>query len=406
MSGAPDERRRLEAALAANPAHPGALNALGVHCLATGDPARARDLLVRATEADPNGATLWMNLANAQRALADHAGERASLERVLAMDARELAALIRKAELQQRLGETAAAARTWGHALAVAPPPAERRGPIVGILDQAAAFVAEQSRAFAAAVHGELSAARAGQDGADLRRFDTAMDAALGRRRIYTNQCAGLHYPFLPAHEYFDRAHFAWMPMLEAATPAIAAEAAALLALDEGFVPYIQMDPGLPPNLWSELDRSRRWDAFHLWTFGEPQPEALARCPATAAALAAIPRAELPGRCPNAFFSVLKPRTRIPPHGGVSNTRLTVHLPLIVPDGCAFRVGGETRPWRVGEAFAFDDTIEHEAWNDSDEPRAILIFDIWNPFLTAAERTMLQAFYAAADASGHGAEPR
>ncbi len=114
-----------------------------------------------------------------------------------------------------------------------------------------------------------------------------------------------------------------------------------------------------------------------------------------------MPQAELPGRAPTAFFSILKPRTRIPPHGGVTNARATVHLPLIVPPGCGFRVGGETRAWVEGRAFAFDDTIEHEAWNESDEPRVILILDVWNPYLTAVEQQMLQEFYRAADASGH-----
>lgn len=396
------ERRRLEAALAAAPANPGALNALGVHCLSAGDAARAAGLFTEATVLDPNAGTLWMNLANAQRALGDDAAERASLERVLAMDARELGALIRMAQLQQRLGEHTAAARTWAGALAVAPPPAQRGAPIAQILADAQHYVAEHSHAFAAAIDSELTAARAAHDADDLHRFDTAVDAMLGRRRIYANQCAGLHFPFLPADEFFERHHFAWLATLEAATPAIQSEIAALLTADEGFAPYIQMPPGLPANLWSELDRSPRWSAYHLWTFGEPQPDALARCPATRATLEAIPRAELPGRCPNAFFSILKPRTRIPPHGGVSNTRLTVHLPLIVPEGCGFRVGGETREWRVGEAFVFDDTIEHEAWNDSDHLRAVLIFDVWNPYLTALERQLLQTLYVATDAAGHG----
>jgi aspartyl/asparaginyl beta-hydroxylase (cupin superfamily) len=64
-------------------------------------------------------------------------------------------------------------------------------------------------------------------------------------------------------------------------------------------------------------------------------------------------------------------------------------------------VGGETRAWREGEAFAFDDTIEHEAWNDSDELRAILILDTWNPHLTEAERMLMRRFFEVADASGH-----
>ena len=65
-------------------------------------------------------------------------------------------------------------------------------------------------------------------------------------------------------------------------------------------------------------------------------------------------------------------------------------------------MGGEMREWREGEAFVFDDTIEHEAWNDSDEPRVVLIFDVWNPHLTEAERELLRRFFAVADASGHG----
>jgi aspartyl/asparaginyl beta-hydroxylase (cupin superfamily) len=102
--------------------------------------------------------------------------------------------------------------------------------------------------------------------------------------------------------------------------------------------------------------------------------------------LAAIGQPHVAGRSPNAMFSVLKPHTRIPPHTGVANTRLTCHLPLIVPDGCRFRVGAQTREWRVGEAFVFDDTIEHEAMNDSDTPRIVMIFDIWHPGLRDGER--------------------
>jgi aspartate beta-hydroxylase len=72
-----------------------------------------------------------------------------------------------------------------------------------------------------------------------------------------------------------------------------------------------------------------------------------------------------------------------------------VHLPLIVPDKCGFRVGGEIREWRVGEAFVFDDTIEHEAWNESDAIRAVLIVDVWNPYLTDDERTMVRHLFEA-----------
>ena len=100
---------------------------------------------------------------------------------------------------------------------------------------------------------------------------------------------------------------------------------------------------------------------------------------------------DVPGLAPTAMFSILDARTRIPPHTWVTNTRATVHLPLVVPDGCGFRVGGDVRHWRVGEAWAFDDTIEHEAWNRGDRPRAILIVDVWNPLLSEAERAVVRA---------------
>jgi aspartyl/asparaginyl beta-hydroxylase (cupin superfamily) len=115
------------------------------------------------------------------------------------------------------------------------------------------------------------------------------------------------------------------------------------------------------------------------------------------AALTLLDQPRATGRSPAAMFSILKPRTHIPPHTGVANTRLVLHLPLIVPQGCGFRVGGETRPWREGEAFVFDDTIEHEAWNDSDRPRAVLICDVWNPSLSASERARIAAVMGALD---------
>jgi len=79
------------------------------------------------------------------------------------------------------------------------------------------------------------------------------------------------------------------------------------------------------------------------------------------------------------------------------NARLICHLPLIVPAGCGFRVGNEVREWRQGEMWAFDDTIEHEAWNNSDEWRVILLFEIWRPELTDEERELVAAMLEAVD---------
>jgi aspartyl/asparaginyl beta-hydroxylase (cupin superfamily) len=103
------------------------------------------------------------------------------------------------------------------------------------------------------------------------------------------------------------------------------------------------------------------------------------------------------------MFSLLAPHTHIPPHTGVANVRLVSHLALIVPQGCGFRVGATTIEWKVGKAFVFDDTIEHEAWNDSDELRVVLIFDLWAPSLRPSERDAIARVISAAGVSFKGA---
>jgi aspartyl/asparaginyl beta-hydroxylase (cupin superfamily) len=305
-------------------------------------------------------------------------------------------ALVRLAELHERLGELGEAQRRWSGALAVGAHVEPRTPELNAVLARASAFVAAQTGAFAERLDRALSAKIAEAAPRDRRRFEACVDHMLGRRPIFTNQCAGLHYPFLPADEFFDREHFPWLPQIEQQTPAIRAELEGLLAEGQGsFAPYVSMEPGLPPNKWSGLDKSLDWSALHLWREGEKMEEACARAPVTAALVEGLPLAPIPGRAPTVFFSLLRPHARIPAHTGVSNIRAIIHLPLIVPEGCGFRVGGETRLWKEGEAFAFDDTIEHEAWNESDSLRAVLIFDVWNPHLSAAERMLLQDLFSA-----------
>ena len=79
------------------------------------------------------------------------------------------------------------------------------------------------------------------------------------------------------------------------------------------------------------------------------------------------------------------------------NARLICHLPLVVPPGCGFRVGGETREWREGELLIFDDTVEHEAWNEGSSERIILIFDVWRPEIDSEERRAITALFEAVD---------
>lgn len=382
------------------PVDPHLANRQGMAALQARDFAMAARHFANAVAADPEAVPLWRNLAHARRELGDSEGERAALDSALAIDRTDFMAWLRKAELHQRLNEHRDAVFAWTGVLQMA----ERLDPfpanLTPVIDRARAYVADQSARLGADVDAALAAPMAALDPTEQRRVRAFVDAATRGRRIYRNECAGLHYPFLPADEFFDEQHFPWFAQLSAATPAIRAELEALLAEgDAALRPYVRLDSGTPTNKWSALDHSLDWGACFLWEYGAPNQPVLDRCPATAAALAAVPAAPIPGRSPSAFFSLLRPHTRIPPHTGVTNTRAIVHLPLIVPDGCGFRVGGETRPWVEGRPFAFDDTIEHEAWNDSDRLRAVLILDVWNPHLTPAEQEMIVRYYAAADAS-------
>jgi aspartyl/asparaginyl beta-hydroxylase (cupin superfamily) len=377
-------------------------NARAMSALQAGDYPAAIAGFEQACAADPGSGPLRRNLASAHRAAGDDQAELAALEAALAIDRRDLVAWMRKAEVHQKRGEKGPALQAWSGAIQLAEPLRPWSGPLQLLLEQGQRFVDDAAVELRAATDAALAPIQASLDPMEDRRGRAFVDIALGGRKHYTNECAGLFYPFLPADEFFDDLHFPWFADFVASTDAIRAELLALLAdPGEQLRPYVRMESGTPDNKWSTLDHKLSWSACFLYEYGAPNSPVLDRCPATAKALAAIPKSAIPGRSPNAFFSILQPQTRIPPHTGVSNTRAIVHLPLVVPPGCGFRVGGETRQWEVGRPFAFDDTIEHEAWNDSDEMRAVLICDVWNPHLTPREQQLITEYYRASDEAGY-----
>jgi aspartate beta-hydroxylase len=394
-----DVQREVEAALRLNPEHPVALNMLGMEALGRNDPATARLHFEAATKADPKATALWLNLAKTHRLAGDDGAERAALESALQTDQRNLMALIRLAELHERRGEVGDATVRWAGVAQLAQEHVSAGPELRAIFDHARSFMMQREQQLADALASGLEAELERASSRDRRRVSAAMDVMLGRRRVYANECFGMHYPFLPADEYFGREHFPWLGDLEAQTDVIRAELVELLGSgDAGLSPYVAMPPGTPQNKWTELNNNAAWSALHLWKDGERVEEACARAPKTAEIVERLPLAGIPGRAPTVFFSILQAGKHIPPHTGVTNTRAIIHLPLIVPGDCAFRVGGETREWREGEAFAFDDTIEHEAWNKSSRDRAVLILDCWNPHLSEHEREMICRMFSVADA--------
>jgi aspartate beta-hydroxylase len=373
------------------PAHPAVLNELGMRMMQRGDAAKARELFQRAANADSNP-TLWSNLASSLQALNLPNEEIEAIERALALEPRHLAALLQKAALFERTGDPRNAAREYRNALATLPAGAPPPEAVADLIEHARAAVSADDAELATAIEQRLAAIRERHGGGPSRRVDYCIDLLTGKRRRFDSQPTFMYFPEMPAVGFFDRGDFPWLDAIEAATEEIRAELMTVLVSDrEGLEPYVAYREGTPLNQWKELNKSRRWSAYFLWNQSVAQPGHLARCPRTAELLKGAPQCDVAGRGPTAFFSILEPGTRIPPHTGVTNTRLTVHLPLIVPPDCRFRVGSETREWIPGKAWVFDDTIEHEAWNLSDVPRAVLIFDVWNPFLSSAERDLIRA---------------
>jgi aspartyl/asparaginyl beta-hydroxylase (cupin superfamily) len=362
--------------------------------LLAGNAAGAHALLEQAARELPNNASIWLNLAAALRSLNRSDEEMAALDKVLAIEPYHLRARLQKGSLQESLGETRAAAATYRSALQSIAPGTELPQAMGPVLQHAKDAVDANNRALENFLGERLGALRDRYRGESFKRFDRCLDVLMHKQKIHRPKPGFMYFPHLPELEFHERAQFVWLDQIEAATAAIRAELVEVLADDSALEPYMNIPEGMPVKQWKELNHSRRWGSYHLWKQGTTYAERIARCPATVAALETWPRWDVPFSGPTAFFSILEPGTRIPAHNGVSNTRAIVHLPLIVPPGCGFRVGGETREWVPGKAFVFDDSIEHEAWNDSEVPRAVLIFDIWNPFLTEAERALVRELTA------------
>jgi len=388
-----DEAARLWGeVLVAAPGHPQALFHLGQHALMRKDMARARELLERAGRAAPREPAIPLNLSFVFRSTGDAAAEMSALTASLVIDPYFYPALLAKGLLLERNGRTRQAARIYKDVLTIAPPVEQVPAELREKLARARAVVQDNATALEAELNSRLDPVRRRHGGESLERFEECQAVQIGRKKIYTQQPSMLHFPHLPAIQFYDRREFSWLARLEAATDTICDELGVVLREDTGEMrPYVSHPDGAPIQQWAELNHSPRWSAFFLWEDGRRIDAHCARCPQTSALLETIPMLEMEGYGPTVLFSILSPHTHIPPHSSVTNARLVVHLPLIAPPDCRFRVGNDIREWKYGEAWVFDDTIEHEAWNDSDSLRVIMMIDVWNPHLTPAERELVTA---------------
>jgi aspartate beta-hydroxylase len=370
-----------------------------------GDFAGAQAVLEQVLTQQRGSPSTWLNLAAVRRQLRDFDGAFKAVHEALRIDPRNFMGLLMSASLLEAEGMGVEAATAYGHAIANAPPDKFLDEPTLKAFQHGREVHARYVQRLGDFVQAELADARSQCTPAARRRLDTFVATTLRTRPRFRQEPTDYYFPGLPSIEFYEREEFPWLDEFEASTPAIQRELQEVLAQDRAtFAPYVDYADHLPLDQWRELNHSLRWSAFHFYENGKLHDERARRAPVTLAAVQRLPQAHVSLRSPSALYSLLTPRTRIPPHCGIANFRLVVHLPLVLPPNCGFRVGSETRQWREGEAWVFDDTIEHEAWNESDRERIILICDIWNPRLAEEERIGIAKVIAATD-SFNGTRP-
>lgn len=159
---------------------------------------------------------------------------------------------------------------------------------------------------------------------------------------------------------FLDSAAFPFVQMLEANWEVIRAEY--LSIPPETFDPWVQQSM-----------HGTGWSVYGMVAGGYELPGGCRQCPRTAEILREIGNVGLAG------FSRMAPGTHIAAHSGWAAKEYRLHLGLVVPEGCRIRVAEETRNWEAGKVLIFDDTVEHEAWNDSDKLRGNLMLDFLRP---------------------------
>lgn len=175
----------------------------------------------------------------------------------------------------------------------------------------------------------------------------------------------------VPDTPFIDNAHFPFLAEFEAKWETIRDEVLGILKHSDAIPGFEEVSPDQ-----YRLAQARQWKTFVLYGFGQPLQKNCKQAPATAELLSRVPNVQ------TAWFSILAPGYHIPAHTGVTKGIVRSHLGLIIPKErlkCRIRVRDEIRAWENGKVFTFDDTFEHEVWNDTDETRVILLFDFDRP---------------------------
>jgi aspartyl/asparaginyl beta-hydroxylase (cupin superfamily) len=348
----------------------------------------------KVTDSGLPGELPWLLLAVSRGAENDLKGEEAALNRLLELEPQSVRGHVMKGDCRARARDEDLACYFYRTALRLAE---GRQWPPEVMTDIARAErVLAELEARAHARRQARLTARGLPPQKWSPRLRHSLELAAGRRKLYLQQPTAFNYPELPQIQFYDPNQFSWAPAIEAAALSIREELLKLLekGTDE-FRAYIQTDvSAVPLEANRALLHDKAWSVLPLCENGFLAPDAIERCPRTWETVLQAPVPRVSGWGPTVVFSMLKAGAHIARHTGMFNTRLICHLPLIVPPGCRFRVGNEVREWEEGKLLIFDDTIEHEAWNDSSEDRVVLIFDIWRPELSDQEKHELTALFS------------
>ena len=326
----------------------------------------------------------------------------AEADQRLARNEYDFVALMAKGDHHFGLGELRAAGSFFGMAVSVA-----QSGRPADALEAQRAIRAMQDIQQQFVRHLVESLASSGHSRADWHpRFAQSIAMMVGvaerpaENRTYPAMPSVYYYPGLPHVEFADTKQFAWREAVGGKVEQIAEEARTLLAGSGSFKPYVQAEADRAQGDMHGMLDNDDWSSLDLIEKGEPVDDHVRHAPVAYKTITEeVPVCTIPNRAPTLLLSLLKAGKRIPPHHGMLNPRYICHLPLIVPGDGALRLGTQKREWRFGELIAFDDTIEHEAWNHSAKDRLVLLFDVWRPELEEIEQAQIAALFTAVDSA-------
>jgi aspartyl/asparaginyl beta-hydroxylase (cupin superfamily) len=201
----------------------------------------------------------------------------------------------------------------------------------------------------------------------------TILQSAVCRTRVKHRPAPSLFYfPGLSSRPIFEPSQFSWTTELESKRDVILEEYKKLRAVN-------------PKSDYTTMEEHKlhegKWDWNSYIIKGKRQTDFAIHCPETVQFLESLDSPSLMHGTPFsfAFFSTLYPNSTIAAHHGPCNLRIRCHFPLIVPStgNCGMQVGDETVIWKTGKPVLFDDCYQHKVWNDSNEERVVLLFDLW-----------------------------